>query len=562
MRRKILPTLALAITAASALPSLAAPTLQRFEEYLKLDPTAYSLAAAKDFEFGTQVAVDGDTMVVSSRSAKNGVYSGVFVYERRFFTNNPEQQRFYWELVTELIPVDHGNSLETNTPTSREFGTALAISGDTIVVGDPGDTGNGVGINAEATQEVGHSENGAVHVYRKVDGEWELESYIKPHELSGPIQFGYSVAIEGNRMLIGAPVDNSSMTTSGQPSGLSNTGCGYLYERRNTIAGERWVRVFSFDFNKYPNGGGSNRRLCHSVAFDGDRVVFGAPGADYQSTEAGSVEVWEKDKVGGGWSIKALIRPPNPTGQDQFGSAVDVEGDWLVVGAPSEDSSAANEGSDPDEEDNEDEGSGAIYVYKAGAGNTWELYKMFKSNHEISSLRFGKCVTIDNERILATGPYVACRLYVLDASGEWVVDREVVRTGEDGGYDEFGASSAMSGESMVIGCPKDSSYDPDDPTDTSARYSGAVRCYQLEEMQVDVTEVGLTASGRFSLLFTGNPGYERWGMEQSTDLENWEKMTAFYMEELTPGSFIFLGATPSENKPRFFYRILPDDARR
>ena len=137
--------------------------------------------------FGSRVTLEGDTLVVATQ----GYYSSrVYVFVRLAGA---------WSLQARLTPPVLADG----------FGGSLALSGDTLAVGAPdADTGFG-------------SENAEAFVYTRVAGTWALEQEILGFEIAASDRFGTSVALDGDRLAVGAPYDSPARRRARAPSTCS-----------------------------------------------------------------------------------------------------------------------------------------------------------------------------------------------------------------------------------------------------------------------------------------------------------------------------------------------------
>jgi hypothetical protein len=150
--------------------------------------------------FGFSVDVLGDTIVAGARwDGDNGTSSGsVYVFD---FNGK------YWE-ETKLLSSD-GETFD-------EFGTSVAIIDERIIVGAPGDSDNGTG-------------SGSAYIYRFDGSSWQEEAKLKASDGASADEFGSSVAVSGNIVVVGAYDDNNE-------SGI-DAGGAYIY-RYN---GFQWI---------------------------------------------------------------------------------------------------------------------------------------------------------------------------------------------------------------------------------------------------------------------------------------------------------------------------------
>jgi len=158
--------------------------------------------------FGWQVAIDGDTLAVtaieedSSTTGVNGNQSdnsanlsgAVYVFVRSGTT---------WSQQAYLKA--------SNTGAGDRFGGAIAISGDTIIVGAANESSNATGINGNQNDNSA-TIAGAAYVFVRSGTTWSQQAYLKASNAEAGDLFGTSVDIEGNMVVVGAPGEDSAAT--------------------------------------------------------------------------------------------------------------------------------------------------------------------------------------------------------------------------------------------------------------------------------------------------------------------------------------------------------------
>jgi hypothetical protein len=241
--------------------------------------------------FGRSVAVDGDTAVIGAPAAPGTIplTGAAYVFAR---SGNA------WTQTAKLTAAD-GEAGDL-------FGTAVAIQGDTILVGANGD--DDAGGNA-----------GAAYVFTYDGSVWSETDKLLPGEV-GDTHFGASVAIAGATIAVGAPYTDS---------GVTNSGAAYLFE---DMGG--WTQTARFA----TNGGGAvlSDLFGWAVALSGDMLLVGAPLDDV-------VYVFNRD--GADWSETAVLSGTTTQSGDRFGQAVSTDGARILVGAPQDDDAGTNAGS-------------------------------------------------------------------------------------------------------------------------------------------------------------------------------------------------------------------------
>lgn len=328
-------------------------------------------------KFGNGLFVKGNTMVVGAISEHSGStgsngdqfnsdaeYSGaVYIFERE----NGE-----WQQQTYLKP--------SNTSGTAAFGLALALDNDTLVVGAYKESSGGSGVNPTTNGELDRS--GAAYVFVRNNGQWEEQAFIKAEDPQELYQYGFSAAIFGDTMVIGAP----GWGLAGPAADgfvVNHEGAAYIYTRTNG--------VWSFHSKvtaPFPLGGD---RFGQSVIMDEDTIIIGAPGEDSDAQglngdqdddnaeSAGAVYIYQK--VADEWTLQTFLKSSNNREFDYFGYKLALEGDLLVVT------------SQGDESNDEPENSGAVYIFSKSAG--WNEVAKIKPNNPTEGLYFGECVAIN-----------------------------------------------------------------------------------------------------------------------------------------------------------------------
>jgi hypothetical protein len=246
---------------------------------------------------GESVAIDGNIAVVSSGSTINLV----------------EVLEFYgdtWHKVAILEPSD-GN-------TEDYFGTSVSISGDVIVVGAPKNDLNG-------------SDAGAAYVFEKPASGWtDMTETVRlsATDVDTYDSFGKSVSTEADVIVVGAYYQN-------------NAGAVYVYVKPSTgwaDASTQTAKLVSSDI-------AINDYFGIAVDIDTDVIVVGANQDDDAGTDSGSAYVFEKPLAG--WTNMnetAKLTASNAAASDYFGRSVSVSGTTIVVGAYTNDAIASNAG--------------------------------------------------------------------------------------------------------------------------------------------------------------------------------------------------------------------------
>jgi hypothetical protein len=327
--------------------------------------------ATSGAEFGHSVALDGDTMVVGARSG-----GAVYVYVRAAGA---------WALQAELTSVD-----------AQLFGTSLALDGDTLVVGaldsayvftrsdgvwssgsqltgsratagdDFGESvavdGDTIVVGAPYDEVDGESLAGSAYVFQRSAQTWDERYRIEASDASSVAYFGWSVALHGDDVLVGAWGEGAAYAflltetswsqqarlTSGSDfdafgSSVSLVGdtavVGAMYADVGANSNQGAVYVFTRSEEVWSEqaflaarGGESEEILGHAVAFDGHTLVAGAYNGEVDGVIRGRASVFVEN--GGAWTERGQLTAPDGASGDLFGYSVAVDGNDALVGAP------------------------------------------------------------------------------------------------------------------------------------------------------------------------------------------------------------------------------------
>lgn len=365
--------------------------------------------------FGDSVALDGDTLLVGAALGDSGTApdTGAAYVFTQDGTGN-------WTQQAKLVPTSGGNGVS--------FGWAVALDGDTAAVGASGD------------DEVA-ADSGAVYVFTRTGGSWSLQQKLVADDSVTLDLFGYSVALEGDTLLVGAWRSAQAASTGG--------GSAYVFTRDGTGAWTQQAKLTASDgFNADGFG--------YRVALSGDSLLVGAVGSAWDN---GSAYVFVRG-AGGAWTEQAKLVAADGSCADYFGSAVALRGDTALVGALGDDAgtTACPAGAS---------GQGAAYVFTRDGTDAWtQQAKLVASDGQGADL-FGHAVSLvgstalvgavghvrvetdpDNPRISTLVEGGAA--YVFSGSGgNWTQQAKLVAN--DVEPNSFGASVALDGGIAVVG---------------------------------------------------------------------------------------------------------------
>jgi hypothetical protein len=256
-------------------------------------------------------------------------------------------------------------------------------------------------------------------------------------------QFGLSVSISGNTVVVGAPFHTVG----------NNLGQGAAYVFVEAASG--WSSMTQ-TAELVASDGATNAYLGTSVAISGNTIVVGADGTTVQGNpHQGAAYVFVEPANGWGNMTETakLVASDGYVG-DNFGASIAISGSALVVGAP-----YASIGSNYQQ--------GASYVF-VQPGNGWanmtQTAKLTSSDGAVADI-FGDSVAMDENTVVIgasgaslSGMAYAGKAYVFVQPGSGWTDmtQTAELTASDATADSyFGSSVAVSGNTAVVGAPSD-----------------------------------------------------------------------------------------------------------
>lgn len=293
-------------------------------------------------QFGAAVGVAGDRVIVGApMRAGAGVQSGaVYVFVR---------SGAVWVQEAVLAAPD--------AAAGDRFGSSIAGDGERIVVG------------AFLANHFG-PDSGAAYVFRRTAGAWVLEAKLLPSDGAASDWFGFGVSMSGDRVAVGAYLDDDRGANSGSVYVFVREGGGWVQETKVTA----------------PDGAASDW-FGRAVSLEGDVMLVGSRGDDDRGAESGSAHVFRR--AGGAWAHEAKLLAPDGAANDIFGTAVALAGNRAVVGSPNDGDQGA--------------GSGSAYVFRHGAGGWLFEHKLHASDGGTGD-QFASCAAAFGGRVLLGSP--------------------------------------------------------------------------------------------------------------------------------------------------------------
>jgi hypothetical protein len=358
----------------------------------------------------------------------------------------------------------------SNTGIADAFATSLSLSGDTLAVGAAGESSSTTGVNGKQDDD-GAAFAGAVYIFARTGTTWTQQAYIKASNTGAGDRFGYSVALSGETLAVGAIGESSAAVgVNGNQSDntTGNAGAVYIFVRSGTA----WTQQA---YIKASNTGLADL-FGYSVALSGDTLGVGAIGeasaangiggaqSDNSSSNAGAVYIFAR--IGITWIQQAYVKASNTGTADNFGCSIVLSNDTLAVGAYGEDSAATAINGNP--ADNSAPDAGAVYVF-VRVGITWSQQAYIKASNAGAGDSFGYSVAL-SANTLAVGAYSedsaatevngdqadngaldSGAVYIFVYMGTSWVQQAYVKASNAQKADFFGGAVALYGDTLAVG---------------------------------------------------------------------------------------------------------------
>ncbi len=381
-----------------------------------------------------------------------------------------------------IDPVVQQTYLKASNPNHGDkFGQSIDVSGDTIVVGAGSEDSQATGVNRDAANN-GAVSAGAAYVFTRSAGIWTQEGYLKASNTDAADRFGDDLAIDGDRIVVGATGEQSTAigVDGNQGNGSSwQLGAAYVFRRVDSVWTQEAYLKPSFQHPSVYSGG-----FGYAVDISGDTIVVGRPweisaatGVNGDQTDASAVEsgaayIFVRDA--GVWSQQAYLKASNTDPWDEFGSSVTISGDTVVVGAIFEDGGGS--GVNSEQILNKAFASGAAYVFVRNSV-TWTHQAYLKALVPYQNAFFGWALDIHGDLLAigaaferggsagvnggqsdVSGSQVGAAYLLVRTGGNWAHTDYLKASNPDNG-DQFGWDLSSDSDTLVVGAPGEGSID-------------------------------------------------------------------------------------------------------
>ncbi|CAD5960121.1 Integrin alpha-9 [Planktothrix tepida] len=388
--------------------------------------------------FGNSVAISGDTAIVGAPKEDSGTGSS-YIFQREAdgtWTQKPK------------LHVNYNLQSDNYNGWSDYFGRAVAISGDTAIVG------------ARVTL-LSEKETGSAYIFqREADGTWTKVDQLQASDKQAYAAFGNSVAISGDTAIVGAPKEDTGI------------GSAYIFQRK--AGSDKWTQKAQLQASDKLD----SDFFGNSVAISGDIAIVGAPKEDKGT---GSVYIFQRE-ADGTWTQKAKFQASDKQADANFGNSVAISGDIAIVGAPKE-----------------DKGTGSVYIFQRGADGTWTQKAKFQASDKQADANFGNSVAISGDTAIVGAYYQdtdskqdagSAYIFQREADGTWTQKAKLQASNKQAKA-KFGNSVAISEDTAIVGaCYQD--------TDSKQQDAGSAYIFTVPTENQFKSSIGDSFIGKIS----------------------------------------------------------------
>ena len=368
---------------------------------------------------GAAVSISNGTAVVGA-PAQNSVY--VYTYDG---TTNT------WTYQTTL----------TGGVTGDQFGASVSISGNNVAIGAPGTSANA----------------GAVYLFNGSGNTWTPSTTLTEPGAAAGDRFGYATAMDGLRLVIGAPFKNFP----GKPA----VGTAYLFSSNGT----NWTLNANINLPNGQRHAGSH--IGASVALSGAQLLVGAPD-DSKGSHTLSGNVYDFF-CNGTNCVRQQRLSPGPVNNAHFGSSLAIQNNIALVGARGDAATL-----------------GHVYAFTL-SGSTWTNTQTVTGSDTVNGDLFGSSVALGGQQAVigASGAANGGKSYLFgNTAGTYSELFQLLGSNTAAG-DAFGSSITLSGGEAIVGAPFATN-----PTGTNAGDGGAYAYKTAKDSLTTITDIQPTSS--------------------------------------------------------------------
>ncbi|MBT7144865.1 MAG: hypothetical protein HN894_16195, partial [Bacteroidetes bacterium] len=384
---------------------------------------------------------------------------------------------------------------------SDYFGYSVSISGEYAIVGAYKE-------DEDATDGNSISDAGSAYIFKTSDcgASWTQVQKIVASDRAADDHFGYSVSISGDYAIVGAYQEDHDATSSNP---MVSAGSAYIFQTYD--GGETWTEVQKI----VASDRAASDYFGKSVSISGDYAIVGASNEDSDAlggslmNNTGSAYIFKTIDGGATWTETKKIVASDRAAEDYFGYSVSISGDFVIVGAYSEDEDASGV--------NTISSTGSAYIFKTSdGGTTWIETEKIVASDRAANDYFGYSVSISGDYAIV-GAYreaedasggntmsTAGSAYIFKTSDgglSWTETEKIVAS-DRAGSDYFGYSVSISGDYAIVGAYQE---DEDAAGGSTKSYAGSAYIFKTSDGGASWTETEkIVASDRAAYDYFGS----------------------------------------------------------
>ena len=257
-----------------------------------------------------------------------------------------------------------------------------------------------------------------------VSNEWQEQCELYASDAQTGDGFGYSLSVNGTRLLVGSPDDDDKG---------ENAGAAYIFQNEGN-----WIQHAKL----MASDGAAGDEFGSAVWLQGEYAFVAAPGDDDLGSESGTLYVFHE--INGTWVEETKLQASDGAVSDFFGEALCADGDTVLVGAPFNDDVGNN--------------TGAAYMFRH-QGDQWVQEAVLVPSDHAALQLFGSAVSLHGDDAIigayhaaSHGYFTGCA-YVFTRTGTTWVEEQKLIASDASGYYEFGRSVAIGDGVALVGSP-------------------------------------------------------------------------------------------------------------
>ncbi|MCK4501293.1 FG-GAP repeat protein, partial [Candidatus Babeliales bacterium] len=287
--------------------------------------------------------------------------------------------------------------------------------------------GNSVGIYGDTIivgarfEDTTASNAGSAYVFTRTGVTWTQQQQLQADNAALDDNFGWSVAIYGDTVAVAAVSEDTTASASGAI---------YIYTRSGaTWTQQQMLKASDADVND---------KLGDDISMHMDTIIAGTR---FENASAGSAYIFTRS--GGTWTEEQKLVASDAAGTDYFGYNVAIHGDTAVIGAYQEDTAVS--------------GAGSVYIFTR-SGVTWTEQQILRGPAQVANDQFGYSVAVYGDTIVASawredsgGATDSGAAYIFTRTGvTWTQEERLQATAPESS-DWFGYSVARHGNAIAVG---------------------------------------------------------------------------------------------------------------